>query len=283
MFECSYCDTLYIKYPLIYEKKSDKKESSLRSLEFYREVEKDPKLYTNLPKEDKIWFLIGLRDLFVATCKDILDKAERDLLLKMVDLVDDQGEEPLVSKKINNIEATPSPTSRNKLVRFIDMPDSETMIDQCFICNELNFLIVFVDPRELSYHNIENIINLDSLFDVQDKFKITNLKKIPDYDIYTFDMLDKSNKLLPLDKYGFYVQPLNKDSRGGERFIFQSETLSKSLTSCIKKYIKDKDLITPKFRFVNYVFRYNKFKPNDRKFFSHYKLYCFAHPLAEKV
>ena len=38
-------------YPLIYDKK---KESSLRSLEFYREVEKDHKLYTNLPNEEKI-------------------------------------------------------------------------------------------------------------------------------------------------------------------------------------------------------------------------------------
>ena len=105
----------------------------------------------------------------------------------MVDLVDDQGEEPLISKKINNIDVTPYPTSRNKLVRFIDMPDSESMIDQCFIRNELNLLIVFVDPRELSYHNIENIINLDSLFNEKDEFEITNLKKIPDYDIYTFD------------------------------------------------------------------------------------------------
>ena len=41
-------------YPLIYDKKSGKKESSLRSLEFYREVEKDHKLYTNLPNEEKI-------------------------------------------------------------------------------------------------------------------------------------------------------------------------------------------------------------------------------------
>src|SRR5690606_21592843 len=153
-------------------------------------------------KEDKIWFLIGLRDLFVASCKGILDQEERDLLLKMVDLVDDQGEDPLVSKTINNIEVTPYPTSKNKLVKFIDVPsESETMLDQCFIHNEWNFLIVFVDPRELSYHNIENIIKLDSLFNAKDEFEITNLKKIPDHDIYTFVMLDKFNKLLPMDKY----------------------------------------------------------------------------------
>jgi len=55
----------------------------------------------------------------VASCKGILDQDERDLLLKMVDLVDDHGEEPLVSKKINNIDRCHSLSNFKKQDRQI--------------------------------------------------------------------------------------------------------------------------------------------------------------------
>lgn len=83
-------------------------------------------------------------------------------------------------------------------------------------------------------------------------------------------MIDKKKKLVSLNDYGLYAKPFNQPSRGGERFLFSSEKLSKSLTDCIIKCIADKELSSDKFQFVNYVFRYNKFLPNDQKFTSHF-------------
>ena len=75
-------------YPLIYETKSHQKQTSLRSLEFYREVEKDNKIYSLLSGEEKNYFLIGIRDLFIASCRNMLTDEEKELLKKMVNLVD---------------------------------------------------------------------------------------------------------------------------------------------------------------------------------------------------
>jgi len=255
-------------YPLIYDSKCEIKEISLRSLEFYREVLNDQEIFKLLPANEKLHFMIGVRDLFVASCRNLLSSEETELLKAMVGLID-SNQEDVIKKRIQNLDVTPYPTSQNKLVKFVEY-DWQTFHDEFFIRNELGLLMVFVDPGHLTYHNFENIINLDSLFtNTQKKFIIQNFKKMEESEIYTFDMQDKSSVLLSLDKYGLYIPPFNSLSRGGQRFIFSSESLSRNLTECIQKFIPDKALINNKFRFVNYIFRYNKFKPNDKKFASH--------------
>ena len=260
-------------YPLVFETKTPlNKEITLRSLEFYKEVQQDHNLYQKLSSEEKTQFLIGLRDLFVASCRNLLSEGEKQLLKNIVDLVDPFDNDPdIITKKILNLDVKPYPTSKHKMVKFLDIPSENTLLDECFIRNELNLMIVFVDPQELSYHNFENIVNLNSLFDPNfDRFKITNMKKYQEHDFFTFDMIDRSGILKALDKCGLYVQPLNKISRGGERFIFSSEILSKNLSESIVQYMKHPHLTNKKFRFVNYVFRYNKFRPGDKKFICHY-------------
>jgi len=258
-------------YPLVFEHKSPQKEVSVRSLQFYKEVQNDASLYTSLSAHEKSYFLIGLRDLFIAACRDILNQDEKEILRKMVDLVD-PNDSSIIYKTINNLEVAPYPTASHKMVRFIDQEaDGENpILEECFVRNELGFLIGFVDPRDLSFHNFENIVNLDSLFKVEEDFSISNFQKHEDNELYTFDLADKNSTLLSLDKCGLYTTPVNKLSRGGERFIFVSKLLGDYLSSALKKGIPDKDLINNRFRFVNYVFRYNKFKPSDRKFTSHY-------------
>jgi len=260
-------------YPLIFETMCPSiPQISLRSLEFYKQLHQDPTLYPKLSSEEKSHFLVGIRDLFVASCRNLLSEEEKELVKSMVDLIDPFDDDPdIVTKKVVNLDVTPYPTSKNKMVKFIDISTEETLLDECFIRNELNLLICFVDPQDLSYHNFENIINLDSLFDENyDRFKITNMQKYKNADVFTFDMTDKSGMLKSLDQCGLYTQPLNKMSRGGQRFIFSSEILSKNLSESIVRYMKHPQLTNKKFRFVNYVFRYNKFKPGDKKFVSHY-------------
>ena len=80
-------------------------------------------------------------------------------------------------------------------------------------------------------------------------------------------------KLLNLDKSGFYIEPLNKNFRGGSRFIFSSKYLSDLLYKRLQvafKRVSDKKFDNKNFIGVNSVFRYNKFTPDDGKFISHY-------------
>jgi len=258
-------------YPLVFEDKSSQREISMRSLQFYKEVENDASLYTDLLSHERIYFLIGLRDSFIAAARDMLSQDEKQMLVKIVELID-PNDKNIVYKTINNMEVAPYPTASHKMVRFIKEPvDSENpLIEECFVRNELGLLIGFVDPRDLSFHNFENIVHLDSLFTTEQDFPISNFQKHEDNEVYTFDLSDSGKTLLSLDKCGLYTIPINKLSRGGERFIFASRALGNSLTSAINKYVPDKDLINEKFQFVNYVFRYNKFKPGDKKFTSHY-------------
>jgi len=256
-------------YPLIFDHKSPQKEISLRSIQFYREVQSDTSLYHSLTPDEKGYFLIGMRDMFIAACRDMLTQDEKDILTDIVNLIDPK-DSCIIYKTINNIDIAPYPTASHKMVRFIDEKAENTILDECFVRNELGLLIGFVDPRDLSFHNFENIVNLDSMFKTQEDFPITNFKADPLYEVYTFDLNDKSNTLLSLDKCGLYTQPINKLSRGGERFIFASKVFGNSLTNTLNKYISHDHLMNNQFRFVNYVFRYNKFKPGDRKFTSHF-------------
>jgi len=252
-------------YPLIYDSKCEIKEISLRSLEFYREVKQNYNKFYNLSPNEKLYFMIGLRDLFVASSRDLLNEEENELLSTILDPMDPERVE-IIEKNVDFLWGTPFPTPKNKIAKFVSS-NTETDVDRFFIRNELGLLLIFVDPGDLSYHNFENIINLDSLFtDIQENFSIYNFKRFSDSkEVYSFDLRDEASILLSLDKYGFYTPPFNKLSRGGQRFIFSSQRLSQSLTIAIKRWHTIR-----KFKFVNYVFRYNKFKPNDKKFASHY-------------
>ncbi len=167
-------------FPLIFETKAPScKEISLRSLEFYKEVQQDNSLYQKLSSEEKTQFFIGLRDLFVASCRNLLTEEEKQLLNSVVDLVDPFDNDPdIITKKILNLDVTPYPTSNHKVVKFLDISTEETLLDECFIRNELNLLIAFVDPRDLSYHNFENIVNLSPLGDGR-KIRISLMKILP--------------------------------------------------------------------------------------------------------
>jgi hypothetical protein len=70
-----------------------------------------------------------------------------------------------------------------------------------------------------------------------------------------------------------YVAPLNKAVRGGERFIFHSALLSKSLSEAIRSSDVLSKLahgrLASSFEFVNYVLRCNRFAPGDAMFAGH--------------
>ena len=68
-------------YPLIYDEESDVPEIKFRSLSFYRKCIQDNNLYEQLEDNYKIYFMIGLRDLYIASQRNLLNDEENQLLL----------------------------------------------------------------------------------------------------------------------------------------------------------------------------------------------------------
>ncbi|KAL4482133.1 hypothetical protein ABPG72_014946 [Tetrahymena utriculariae] len=171
----------------------------------------------------------------------------------------------LQSLTLQNIEVSPFPTESRKVMKYIETSLLEQFLDKNNFIEINNYSVIFVNIDDLSYHNFENILNLDHLFD-NVKFKLKNSKILTD-NIQKFTIKGSTETLLSLDKLNYYTQPLNSTQRGGKRLIFHSNSLSYCLTKMIQQssFFDKKNFIK-----VNNIFRLNKFAPGDKKFKSHY-------------
>ena len=173
------------------------------------------------------------------------------------------------------------PTHSQKLHRYLqDLPSSLDENSKIYFAQTKlkGTFVVFVDPEELSYHNFENILPIDCVFERNQKksedgnssqlvFSLSGKKTFEKKDgVVSFTLSGSTDSLLGLDELNLYNPVLNEQSRGGKRFIFQSSLLSKALS----KAVRETGHFAQNFRFVNYVFRLNKFEPSDRKFESHF-------------
>jgi hypothetical protein len=143
--------------------------------------------------------------------------------------------------------------------------------------------VVFVDPAELSFHNLENIVPLDrwiewKLEDERDgglSLSLADARQVRvDREVFTCKLRGAACHLVKqLPSLDLYVAPLNKATRGGERFIFHSALLSKALSEAMRSSDVLSKLaqgrLASSFKFVNYVFRCNRFAPGDAMFASH--------------
>lgn len=247
-------------YPLIYDNKSNNEKINFRTIEFFEELSQNHDLYAMI--EDKESLMIGIRDLFVASMRNLLTVYEINLLKNVINLIDNND---VLIVSINGLDYSPYPTANKIIVKYIDNLNVDNdELKQHFIKNETGLYMVFIDPCELSYHNFENIISVDNT--LKKELLILSTKSKKNYDKFTtFILDDKFNTLLNLDKLNLYVKPLNNLSRGGLRFIFKSDILADCLTTKLRKCVTDKNFVK-----VNNVFRYNKFSPNDKKFISHF-------------
>lgn len=324
-------------FPIIFEtsKPIDTTNIQFRSLDFLRlnflnkeknEIEKNLSLI--LEKNAKA-FYFGIRDLAFAYSKGLLISLPEieQILRTLADYIPDDHE---YNTQISQLSVSPFPTKNKKLLRLFEPYErSETLR----IFNERNFLphtvmyegrptkfflIGYVDPQDLSFHNYENIINLDqyftipisttkdidsrelnknvgvdnsnnqssfpSIFDEKDSVKIPVINAFQE-GLYSFYLKvnDKvKESILNIDNLDLYIPPFNATQRGGKRFIFSSNILSNVLTQSIKdvmtqKVVGEKSQLFTQLEnnirsmsFVNYVFRYNKFSPGDKKFNFHY-------------
>ncbi|EWS74592.1 hypothetical protein TTHERM_000675819 (macronuclear) [Tetrahymena thermophila SB210] len=171
----------------------------------------------------------------------------------------------LQSFTLQNIEVSPFPTESRKVMKYIETSLLQQFLDKNNFIEINNYSVIFVNIDDLSYHNFENILNLDHLFG-HVEFKLKSSKIVTDK-IQTFIIQGSTENLLLLDKLNYYTQPLNATQRGGKRLIFHSNQLSYCLTEMINRSnFFDKK----QFMKVNNVFRLNNFAPGDKKFKSHY-------------
>ena len=255
-------------YPLIYDNESQIPEQNFRSIPFYKRIINQPDTYQLIPEDLRIYYFIGLRDLYYSYLNDLLTTEEIDLVKRNIIYADYDSQDYLIS--YDGLLITPFPTSTNILLRYMKIDLLSNTIDlnmykNYFITNSHELSLVFINPQLLSYHNFENIINLDGKLNLPNP-DIGKCELISEDIIMVNLKQNLVNKLLKIDKLNIYSPPLNSNQRGGKRLIFKSHELSGYLT----EIVKNTNLFDKSFKFVNHVFRYNKFSPTDTKFIAHY-------------
>jgi hypothetical protein len=266
-----------------------------RSLPFLRSIASGTADYHTLDESLKYFVHIGLRDLYFASLMNLLTDGDKEILLAVTNLIPDSEK-----YMVDGLSISFHPSVNRKVLKYMHIPAKylrDTNSEDFFIQptaptsspseTETSIRAVFVDPRDLSYHNFESIVRLDSWFKTADpiEYATTQPRKInPNFEIFTFHLTasSTSDPLHQLDNLDLYTPPLNASTRGGNRFIFQSHLLSAQLTQMIRscgvlklmspsnpgsehqKHSADNSFIA-----VNSVFRLNKFIPGDRDFEDH--------------
>ena len=324
-------------YPLLFDFNNDKENNKnvfYRSIPFLKSLleekngneeekkeEKENNNYNSLSHDLQKIVHVGLRDLYFASLFGLLSENENEMLIQLTNIVEDFD-----SFEVEGLSISYYPSKNHKVLKYIDIPFQlldGSGFEELFIQptksqhkvervekveneedkdnkNEdiRSIRAVFIDPRDLSYHNFESIVRLDSWFQQQSNnssspfpySSTTTPQQIdPNYEIFTFHLQYDSNFishqnidfLHELDNLNLYTPPLNSSTRGGNRFIFQSQYLSKQLSQLIRsngvlnlmspsnlspnnKYSANNSFIS-----MNSVFRLNKFVPTDNIFDSH--------------
>jgi len=264
-------------HPLIFDGYSNHNQY-LSSFKFYMKITDDISIYNNLSDEERLVSKVGLRDLYEAYIKGYLTSEEELIVKNVIKVIPDDSQVnftglylsfyptqcKVVMKNIKMFKESFDPTLESLFLKGLNDNDDD-QIDY----------IAFVDITDISYHNFENMLDLDRYLEKKDLSNITSTKisKVENIDIYELTLSDTDNILLSLDNLNLYEKPFNSCSRGGKRFIFKSNKLSELLIKCIKLspgYTTDNKQLFNNLQRVNNVFRYNKFSPNDKKFESHY-------------
>jgi hypothetical protein len=224
-----------------------------------------------------------VRDLWLASIREKWLSLDEHLLLNnILDLVDDGF---FLSLELQSLSISLAPTRNRRVMRFVEHLDQVEMDQEVLECvaqvavagkERVCIYAVWVDARDLSYHNFECILPLDRALHMSGdmELEMVAMRRVKEgMDVYVGKLVGRDVEMLKkLDELGLYQQPPNSASRGGERFIFSSSVLSSTLTAAVKasgvlslmKATSEED-----FEGVNSVFRCNRFAPGARKFNMH--------------
>lgn len=261
-----------------------------RTLAFMESLASDWSIFQTLTEQEVLFLLVGVRDLWLADSRGLLNTNEKSTLNTVLDQLED---DLVPSAEHQSLNFSFCPTKNRRVFKLISHLEEKSEIDSVLLQSVAQMKIkmddgeeideflyaVWVDPRDLSYHNFEFILPLDRALkrksngenDTLD-FKMTGVKSLAKKMRILSGNLSGADTdlLLQLDKLGLYQKPANSSTRGGERFVFSSSALAHGLTRAIKQSdVLDKLSMKMKFQFVNYIFRCNKFSPSDAKFDMH--------------
>ncbi|KAM5347431.1 hypothetical protein ACJ41O_010436 [Fusarium nematophilum] len=276
-------------HPLIFDtaEDDDPEMIRLRSVPYFHELLADTTAggfkHSSLSHRQKRIVSVGVRDLFFAISNGSASEHDRQLLDDILRVLDD----PVDKVQVDGMTVSFHPSASFKVVKFIEGLDERAGPDQARLfaqmTNTPRLFAVFVDPAELSYHNFENIVPLDAWFES----RLAALSDSPlalsfsdlfqpqaDREIFVCKLQGASTTVLKeIPALNLYVPPLNKGTRGGDRFIFHSHLLSKALTEALRSSevldALEGGRLGASFELINYVFRCNRFAPGDANFESH--------------
>lgn len=215
---------------------------------------------------------LSLRDRFFALSDEGASEEDKRRYRAQVD-----GIEVAPTLELDGLSLSYHPSARFKAVRFVEAERLDERVRSLFARPSAQLpqlAAVFVDPEEFSYRTFENIVPLDRWFEgLGLELALSKIAKLGQgrHPIgYTFALkADEQTRraLAELDALGLYVAPQNPESRGGKRFIFHAEGLSRALTQALRDALPKRWL--KGFSHVNPVFRCNRFEPGDAKFRRH--------------
>jgi hypothetical protein len=253
-------------WPLIFDQ-SDDPLVSKRTITFMKQTISEPQQLKQLNEQQARYFFVGVRDLWLAESRGLLSEDEKKTLGAVLEQLDDEF---VPCAEHQSVSFSFCPSKHRRVLKFIekinelgdfddqlleaiatltvtirteaDIDENDGMVMQEATETLTHFYAVWVDPRDLSYHNFENIIPLDRAlcFDTKYGTKPPPLR----LNIHSIEQPNKKMNmikckidgpdaalLLELDKLGLYTTPSNSSTRGGQRFIFSSSTLSQGLTT----------------------------------------------------
>lgn len=215
---------------------------------------------------------LSLRDRFFALSDEGASEDDKRRYRVQVD-----GIEVAPTLELDGLAISYHPSARFKAVRFVEAERLDESVRSLFARPSAQLpelAAVFVDPEEFSYRTFENIVPLDWWFEgiglELALRKLGKLGKGREPIGYTFTLQAGEQvlrTLAELDALGLYVAPQNPESRGGKRFIFHAEGLSRALTQALRDALPKRWM--KGFSHVNPVFRCNRFEPGDAKFRRH--------------
>lgn len=140
----------------------------LRSLEFFCELLRDPTVLSQLDEEQRCFLCVGIRDLWLADSHHLLNEDEHRLLVPLLDLL---SEDLFPTGELQHIPFSFCPTKSRRVLRFVERLDEIVDGGQVLDCAaQLRvdtapcvLYAVWVDARDLSYHNFECILPLDRI------------------------------------------------------------------------------------------------------------------------
>jgi hypothetical protein len=261
------------------------------ALDLEAALARDPLAWERLPLSARLGYGLRLRDMFFARSQPPDPASTQALHVALASVTS-----PAAPFRDEALDLSFHPTASMQALRWVDASRIDPQHRALFASPTsapLGHLAAFADLAALHFHNFEDIIPLDRLWEARPddpssppplSFTLgpsrpltaradaadaaDAAERVHLYTLRLDGIPHSVAALKSLDDLGLYAAPLNPRARGGQRFIFHSALLAAALTEAVRGALPAD--VMRGFSHVNPVFRCNRFLPSDHKFDAHY-------------